>query len=537
MVRKSLLILLGILLLTFVFRIFKISSVPLYGDELTMVTDSYTLLYTGMDQTGESWPLTFSMGEGRSAGYIYASIPFVALFGPSVWGIRGLSILSSLGILLLVFLLGKKLFGEKVGLWASFLVAVSPWDLSLGRAGFESHFALFLALWGTYLLLGIEKKKFNLLWTTLVWGLAVNTYPTYKLILPVFLPAVVWYLGGLKTIFSGKKLIILLSGVLSVVIAWITISQTFVGGSEDRFKKINIFSTNKVAVEQNVIFNRTVDSGSKFLAKFFYNKPLEYFKLLKDSYLKNFSLEFLVISADGNPRHNMATTGVIYMVELITIILGAKVLWDKRKKRKDLVFLTVWLAVAPLAAIFILDNHGLRTNFMLPPLILLSSLGIEKLFKFRKSLFTRIIIIFWLIQFIPMMERIYFLAPNRFARFWSNLAKDVSIKVDARKNNFDYVIVSTRIDNLEYAYPIYNQLNPKEIISNNQEKTILEGYRFKKFENVYLGSVPEENLVNFIDVLPGKIMYVGPFSEANLFSKYEILYDRDKVPSGIVYEK
>ncbi|MFH1971203.1 MAG: glycosyltransferase family 39 protein [Patescibacteria group bacterium] len=537
MARKSLLILLGILLLTFVFRVFKISSVPLYGDELTMVTDSYTLLHTGMDQTGKLWPLTFSMGEGRSAGYIYASIPFVALFGPTVWGIRGLSILSSLGISLLIFLLAKKLFAEKVGMWASFLVAVSPWDLNLGRGGFESHFALFLVLWGTYLLLQIKKNKLNLLWTTLVWGLAVNTYPTYKLILPVFLPVVVWYLGGLKTIFSGKKLIIVLSGILSVGIIGITLSQTFIGGSEDRFKTINIFSTNMVAVEQDVIFNRTVNSGNKFLAIAFYNKPLEYFKLLKDSYLKNFSLEFLVISADGNPRHNMATTGVIYMVELITIVLGVKFLLDNREKRKDLIFLAVWLAVAPLAAIFTLDNHGLRTNFMLPPLILLSSLGIEKLFKLKKPLFTRVMIIFWLIQFIPMMERLYFLAPNRFARFWSNLAKDVSIKVDSRKNNFDYVILSTRIDNLEYAYPVYSNLNPKEIISNNQEKTILEGYKFKKFENVYLGSIPEENIVNFINILSGKVMYVGPFSEANLFGKYEILYDGDKVPSGIVYEK
>lgn len=537
MARKSLLILLGLLLLAFVFRVFRISSVPLYGDELTMVTDSYTLLHTGMDQTGEPWPITFSMGEGRSAGYIYASIPFVALFGPTVWGIRGLSILSSLGILLLVYLLGKKLFGEKVGLWASFLVAVSPWDLNLGRGGFESHFALFLALWGTYLLLQIEKNKLNLLWATLIWGLTVNTYPTYKVILPAFLLVTVWYLGGLKRVFSGKKLIIVLPGILGAAIIWITLSQTFVGGSEDRFKKINIFSTNKVAVEQDVIFNRNVNSGSKYLAIAFYNKPLEYFKLLKDSYIKNFSLEFLVLSADRNPRHNMATTGVIYMIELITIALGVKVLLDKREKRKDLLFLLAWLAVAPLAAIFTLDNHGLRTNFMIPPLVLLSSLGIEKLFNLKKPLFVRLIIIFWLIQFIPMMERLYFLAPNRFSRFWSNLAKDISIKVDTRKDNFDYVILSTRIDNLEYAYPVYSKLNPKEIILNNKEKEILEGYEFKKFDNVYLGSIPEENIVNIINTLPGKVMYVGPFSEANLFGKYEILYDGDQVPSGIVYEK
>jgi 4-amino-4-deoxy-L-arabinose transferase-like glycosyltransferase len=536
MARKSLLILLVILLLTFVFRVFKLSSVPLYGDELTMVSDSYSLLYTGTDQTGKPWPLTFAMGEGRPAGYVYGSIPFVAIFGPTAWGIRALSILSSIGIALLVFLLGKKLFGEKVGLWASFLVAVSPWDMNLGRGGFESHFALLLALLGTYLFLKVKEGKINFLWTTLVWGLAINTYPTYKVILPILLIILVWYLGGLKSILTGKKLIPILSGILGVGIIVVTLSQTFISGSEDRFKNINVFSTNRVAVEQDVIFNRNADSGSPFLAKVFYNKPLEYFKLLKDSYLKNFSLDFLVISGDKNPRHNMATTGVIYVVELLTIGLGIKALLDKKEKRK-LALMASWLAVAPLAAIFTLDNHGLRTNFMIVPLVLLSSLGIVKLLSLKKPILVWGILILWMVQFVPMLESLYYLAPQRYSRFWSNMAKTVSTQVAGQKDNFDYVIVSTRLDNVEYAYPIYNKVSAKEIVANNRTKTELGGKMFKKYNNVYLGTVPDTQLLDFINGLPGKVTYVGPFTEANLFGQYQILLDGDKVPSGIVYQK
>jgi len=106
-----------------------------------------------MDQTGEALPLTFKMGAGRPAGYVYGSIPFVAIFGPGVWGVRGLSFVSGLGIIVLMYFLAKKLFSKRVGLIASFLTAISMWDIYLSRAGFEAHFALFLALFAVVLFL------------------------------------------------------------------------------------------------------------------------------------------------------------------------------------------------------------------------------------------------------------------------------------------------------------------------------------------------------------------------------------------------
>ncbi|KKS18270.1 MAG: hypothetical protein UU74_C0009G0001, partial [Candidatus Woesebacteria bacterium GW2011_GWA1_41_7] len=49
----------------------------MYGDELTMVYDTYSISKTGMDATGQKLPLTFKMGAGRPGGYIYFSVPFV----------------------------------------------------------------------------------------------------------------------------------------------------------------------------------------------------------------------------------------------------------------------------------------------------------------------------------------------------------------------------------------------------------------------------------------------------------------------------
>jgi len=93
----------GLLIFGFFIRVYKIDSFSLYGDELTIGLDAYSLLKTGMDQTGEVFPLTFKMGAGRPPGYVYASIPFVALFGPNEWGVRSLSLLSGLGIIVLMW--------------------------------------------------------------------------------------------------------------------------------------------------------------------------------------------------------------------------------------------------------------------------------------------------------------------------------------------------------------------------------------------------------------------------------------------------
>ena len=77
----------------------------MYGDELTIVYDSYSILKTGMDQTGEKLPLTFRMGAGRLGGYIYGTVPFVYLFGPSILGVRALSLLSGLGMIVVIYFL------------------------------------------------------------------------------------------------------------------------------------------------------------------------------------------------------------------------------------------------------------------------------------------------------------------------------------------------------------------------------------------------------------------------------------------------
>ncbi len=89
--KKSKLILITILIIASFLRLWKLSDVPvsLFGDELDVGYHAYSILATGKDYMGNSWPLHFhSLAEWRTPLYLYSAVPTVAFFGISPLGVR-----------------------------------------------------------------------------------------------------------------------------------------------------------------------------------------------------------------------------------------------------------------------------------------------------------------------------------------------------------------------------------------------------------------------------------------------------------------
>jgi len=452
--RRSILIFLGILLLGLLIRVYKIESLPMYGDELTMVYDTYSISKTGMDATGQKFPLTFKMGAGRPGGYIYFSVPFVYLLGPTVWGVRALSLLSGLGIILLMYFLGKKLFGEKVGLIASFLAAISPWDIYLSRGGFEAHFALFLALMGVTAFL--YKKYFG--WA-ITWGVAVLTYPTFKLTLPLLFLVLLWF-GGFRKVVKNKVFIIGL--VVLFLFGGMVARETFMAGSEQRFLSSNIFADNRVtqSLIQRVSYERNVSTLPQFIKPIFINREIEYSRILLEDYIENISPHFLFLRGDGNPRHNPGEMGMLFLIDLPLIIAGLIFLW--REKKNESILLAAWILIVPLATMLMSQTHGLRNNLMLPPFLMIISFALSKIPK-KYAYFSVALMIF---QLIYILVKVYTIAPAKFASFWSAEAKRVAITAIQSQKDGDKVLLNVnKIDNIEYAYEVYAKLDPDLVIS------------------------------------------------------------------------
>lgn len=519
-------VLVAIIFLGLLLRVIFINTSPpsLYGDELTIALDAYSLLKTGHDQLGNFLPLTFPMGAGRPAGYVYGSIPFVALLGPSALGVRALSILSGLCIILLLYLIGKNLFSEKLGLLAAGIAAISPWDISISRGGFEAHFALLLALFGIYCFMVAKQKPLLYILSALSFGLTLHTYPTYKVSLLLFLPLLFWYqdrVSGDKKYFFSGILIFAVIGILSL-------GQTFTGGSETRFQNINIFSRGilKNSIEQKINLERQINNLPFSLSKYFYNKPIEYGKVFIENYLQNFSLDFLVLHGDRNPRHNMGTTGVIYFVEIFLIFLGLVTFW--RKERRLICFLLLWILLAPIPSAIIDLPHALRSFFMMPPLIIFSAFGLMTILNYRNKYLLFLVTSLFAIQFVFFAQKLYFLSPNEYSNFWSYPAKLASDTAIENKDKYNYIIISDRIDDIEFAYPLYAGIGADQIIDQNKKRADLAAYKFKKYENIYIGYVPDRELGKFLEGLNTTVLYIGSTASKDYLTGAELVEGKDK---------
>ena len=428
---KKFFILAAILIFAFFLRVYKINSLPMYGDELTLAYDSYSILKTGKDQTGHFLPITFPMRGRTPGGYVYFSLPAVFLFGPTSLGVRALSLFSGLGIILLCYFLGKRIFNEKVGLLASFIAAI--WAVS--------------------------------------WGLAIHTYPTFKLTLPLLFLILLWYQSGFRNFIKNKLFIT--SVLILALFGAISLKETFFSNSEERFLSINIFANKdlKESIIQRVNSERTISTFPDPLKPIFINKQIEYARILSENYIKNLSPNFLYLRGDGNPRHNPGEMGMLYLVEFPLLFVAIINLWKENKKNFGL--LIFWILIVPLATMLFDETHGLRNAFMLPPFILLASYALTKI----ERRFLGVAFFLILTQCVYILARIYFIAPAKFASFWSSDAKKASFLAMEKKNKYESIYLSKSIDNIEYAYPVYAKIDPNDVIAQY-------GREVKEFGNV-----------------------------------------------------
>lgn len=532
-----------ILSVAFLLRITNISNNPpaMYGDELTMVLDVNSILHTGFDTTGKFLPLNFTMGGGRPVGYGYFSIPFVAMFGTTALAVRMLSVLSGVGIVFLIYWLGKILFSKQIGLVASGILAVSPWDLSLSRGGFETHFALFLALLMVVLSLFTYKRPWFYAFAALAFGLSINTYSTYKFTLPVFLPFLLWFSKFKQNLINIKlKNYFIATGFILCLFLLLLVIQALFNSSESRFLSINIFSNPdiKYQVVQEINQQRDFFPAGDKLFKLLNNKIFGYLNLFGRNYINHLSAGFLFLDGDRNPVHNMAGSGSLYLVEIISILFGLGFLLRKGFTRQ-MAFLISWVLIAPIAASFISDPHALRSSFMLPPLCLLSAVGLFYLWILKEKLLIKLILIAVVIGFVTQLifvfENLYLISPNKYNRFWAYPAKAATEIAIQNKDKYDYIFLSDRIDNIEFAYPAYTFIDPVTIFKQKRSQVSIGLYEFIKYQNIYIGPIPDSKAQSFLEGLKGKILYIGPVSdEKYLLGEYQNINGLDKQRALVV---
>jgi len=140
-------------------------------DEAALGYNAYSILKTGRDEYGELFPVIFkSFGDFKPGLYVYATVPFVAVFGLNEWAVRLPSALAGIIAVWLIYKIILLLFAEQKSqlpttnyhLLASVsaaMLAVSPWHIHFSRGAWEVNLALTLTLTGIYFFL---KSRLNI---------------------------------------------------------------------------------------------------------------------------------------------------------------------------------------------------------------------------------------------------------------------------------------------------------------------------------------------------------------------------------------
>lgn len=448
-----------ILILATVLRIWKLDSVPvsLFGDEVDVGYHAYSILKTGKDYSGNFLPMHLrSLAEWRTPLYIYSAVPTVGIFGISPLGVRlPAAIFGILGIWIIYLLVKKITDNNTIGLISALFMAISPYHLQYSRAGFEVTQLLFLYMVGIYFLLrGLKTSKW-LFFAAIFLGLTPFVYSTAKLFLPLTLIAifVIWR-EQFKTI--PKKYLLGSILIFSIIVGPFTFNTIF-GGGIQRIEGISIF--NDPTVIPKIGFERLSDIKTRdknavdtnratLIDKFFHNQPLSYLNTFVKNYFQAYSPDFLFIKGDINLRHSLGI-GEFYKIQAPFMLLGLFFLLTKVTDKKGKIFLLFWLFCGSIPSALTKEGgmHATRLILILPPLIILTSLGVYFTYQYiGKKLKLTFLILFTVLLFLNFIfyqHKYWVHFPWQSQEWWHAGYREAIQSAVGESENYKKVIISS----------------------------------------------------------------------------------------------
>ena len=397
-----------IILATVFFRFTGLQEIPpgAYVDETSIGYNAYSILQTGADEHGVSFPLFFkAFGEYKNPVFIYALIPLIKLFDLSVWTIRLGAALFGLGTaILLGFIVKENMPGKFAWAIGFTLASAMPWLFTLSRISFEVislPFLVALAWWSWLKAIRLR----SLIWFALswsAWGMSLFAYSTARLIIPVLAAALlVSYRSELKAIWKQCAIpFIFFALCVIILLYW---SLTHPGSLTARFSEITIWT------------------GYRDIVPFTY-------KFVRN-YLTYFSFDFLFLNGDPNLRHHTGRGGELFLSMLPVLLAGLIYAWHCRHQALHR-FTLLGFLFFPLAASLTVDNsHALRSANAIPFIVVLMAWGTRYLWNLSRARFLfHALLILATLEFASFSYD-YFANYEYRARKWFNAGLPTALKV------------------------------------------------------------------------------------------------------------
>jgi len=211
----------GVILVGAFFRYYQISSVP-----AEPTSDIAEKLLDIRDVLNGQRPIFFTRNTGREPLEFYMAVPFVMVFGLSHLALKVLTATVSLLTVPLVYLIGRDVGGARFGLLAAFFLAVSKWDVAIGRVGLRfPYYPFFVALAFLFLLRALRHGRRNdYLLCGLATGVGLYGYSPFRAMIPLIGAAVLfkmafdWNRGRDALLHLAWNALLCLGAVLVVMV-------------------------------------------------------------------------------------------------------------------------------------------------------------------------------------------------------------------------------------------------------------------------------------------------------------------------------
>lgn len=453
-------LLIAVILLASFLRLYKLSVNPpsLFGDELDLGYQAYSILKTGKDYQGNFMPIHFhSLAEWRTPLYLYSAVPTVAVFGITPLGVRLPAAIFGVLSVFAMYLFVKELlsFGQisvnkhPRALLAAALMAISPWSLQYSRAGFEVTMMLFFLLFGLYLFIkSLSNSKY--LWISVLCLISTPwIYSTAKLFTPLLI--VFLFLVWRREIISMKKRDIVKSVIVGLIVGLPILVSTVFGGGTQRIGDISIL--NDPIMEQEVGFARNIDKNvgtTSIISKLINNKFTYFGGGIINNYLQAYSTDFLFIKGDINFRQSVGI-GELYKIEIVPLMLGLAFFFlEKGRDKKIKLIMAFWLLVGVIPSALTIGggNHATRLILILPPLIFFVSFGLVSVYRQLigswKKIFILLIGGLYLVSLIFYLHKYYSIYPTVSERWWHYGWGQAITEIKSIDKDYDRVIISMK---------------------------------------------------------------------------------------------
>lgn len=453
-----------ILGLAIALRIYGLNIFPpsLNWDEISIGYNAYSVFKTGQDEWGNAFPLSFrAYGDYKLPGYIYLDIPFVAILGLNEWGVRLPSALLGVGTVVLIYFLLKYLTGSRtISFWGMFLASLLPWSIILSRIALEANLALFLTVAAIYsFLIGLSRKSYLIL-ASFLFGLTIFSYNSSRVVTPLLILI-------LGFIYKDKLRVDLKFSAISLTIFLVFFSialpQAFLQDSSARYKWTTILDSGAISKIEQL---RNTSSFPPFFTKIIYNRPLFFISEAGKHYISHFDPRFLMINGGSHYQFSIPGHGLIYITLLPFLVIG--ILKIFKEKINWQLFILFWLLIAPLPAAITRDSpHSLRSLLMIPPLLIIISLGIGDFLAFlKKPILNYILAAVFLFSLVIFWQKYTGDYIKDYSWSWQYGYKEATAFITEHGLKYDKIYITKKYGEPHEFLLFYLKYDPQKYISN-----------------------------------------------------------------------